>query len=85
MLYNVLLFCFLCLFASYPVFADVYQDIEKGKKCEVDAINGVVSDFGRKYNSPTPINDKTVELIKDIEAGKLTPSFDNLKYYADLI
>lgn len=65
--------------------ASMLQDIEKGKKCEVDAINGVVSDFGRKYNSPTPINDKTVELIKDIEAGKLTPSFDNLKYYADLI
>ena len=61
--------------------ASMLQDIEKGKKCEVDAINGVVSEFGRKYNSPTPVNDKTVDLIKEIESGKLSPSFDNLKYY----
>ena len=37
MLHNVLLFCFLCLFASYPVFADVYQDIEKGNLSKVEA------------------------------------------------
>lgn len=61
--------------------ASMLQDIENGKKCEVDAINGVVSEFGRKFNSPTPVNDKTVELIKQIEEGKLSPSSKNLQYY----
>lgn len=29
--------------------ASMLQDLEKGRKCEIDAINGVVCDFGRKY------------------------------------
>ncbi len=65
--------------------ASMLQDIEKGKKCEVDAINGVVSDFGKKYGSPTPINDKTVEIIKKIENGELKPSFDNLSLFDEVI
>lgn len=65
--------------------ASMLQDIEKGKKCEVDAINGVVSEFGRKYGSPTPVNDKTVEIIKKIENGELHPTFENLKYYSEFL
>ena len=58
--------------------ASMLQDIEKGKKTEVDAINGVVCSFGRKVGCPTPMNDKVVEIIHRIENGELTPSFDNL-------
>lgn len=61
--------------------ASMLQDIEKGKKTEVDAINGAVSDFGRKVNFPTPFNDKVVEIIHMIEEGKLTPSYDNLALF----
>jgi len=61
--------------------ASMLQDLEKGKKCEVDAINGVVCAFGRKVGFPTPMNDKVVEVIHRIEAGELTPSFDNLQYF----
>ena len=61
--------------------ASMLQDIEKGKPCEVDAINGVVSEFGRKVGSPTPVNDKTVEIIKRIEKGELKPSMNNLALY----
>ena len=61
--------------------ASMLQDIEKGKLTEVDAINGAVSDFGRKVGCPTPMNDKVVEIIHNIEQGKLTPSFDNLKLF----
>ena len=60
------------------------QDIEKGKPCEVDAINGVVSEYGDRVGIDTPVNDKTVEIIKRIEKGELKPSFDNLKYYENL-
>lgn len=61
--------------------ASMLQDIEKGKKCEVDAINGVICAYGRKLGFPTPMNDKVVEVIHRIEAGELKPSFDNLKEF----
>lgn len=61
--------------------ASMLQDLEKGKKTEVDAINGVVSAFGRKAGVPTPANDKVVEIIHRIEEGELKPSFENLKYF----
>jgi 2-dehydropantoate 2-reductase len=57
------------------------QDIEKGKKTEVEAINGTVCAFGRKVGCPTPVNDKVVAIIHRIEEGKLTASFDNLKLF----
>lgn len=61
--------------------ASMLQDIEHGKKTEVDAINGSVCAYGRKVGVPTPCNDKVVEIIHDIEDGKLTPSFDNVKLF----
>ena len=61
--------------------ASMLQDLEKGKLTEVDAINGSVSDYGRKVGCPTPMNDKVVEIIHKIEQGQLKPSFDNLKYF----
>ena len=61
--------------------ASMLQDLEKGKLTEVDAINGAVSDYGRKVGFPTPVNDKVVEIIHRIERGELKPCFDNLKYF----
>ena len=61
--------------------ASMLQDLEKGKLTEVDAINGAVSEYGRKVNFPTPVNDKVVEIIHRIEQGELKPCFDNLKYF----
>jgi len=61
--------------------ASMLQDIEKGKLTEVDAINGSVSDYGRKVGCPTPMNDKVVEIIHKIEKGELKPESDNLKYF----
>ena len=58
--------------------ASMLQDIERGKKTEVDAINGAVCSQGRKVNVPTPCNDKVVELIHRIENGELTPCRENV-------
>lgn len=65
--------------------ASMLQDIEKGKPCEVEAINGVVSNYGRKVGVPTPVNDKVIDLIHEIEAGKRQPSFDNLSEFAAVL
>ena len=61
--------------------ASMLQDIEKGKLTEVDAINGAVSDYGRKVGCPTPINDRVVEIIHRIERGELKPSAENLRFF----
>ncbi|MCR5150066.1 MAG: 2-dehydropantoate 2-reductase [Clostridiales bacterium] len=57
------------------------QDIKNGKKCEVDAINGVVCEWGRKCGVPTPINDKIVEIIKKEQDGVLKLSKDNIDLF----
>ncbi len=54
------------------------QDIEKGKPCEVDAINGVLSEEARKVGVPTPINDQVVAFIHQIEKGTMKPEWGNL-------
>lgn len=61
--------------------ASMLQDLEKGKMTEVDAINGSVSEYGRKVGCPTPMNDKVVEIIHKIENGELKPGYENLKFF----
>lgn len=61
--------------------ASMLQDLEKGFKTEIDAINGVVSEWGKKLGVPTPICDKVVEIVKGCEAGKYTPGFQNLDMF----
>ena len=71
----------LCIKKHALLKASMLQDLEKGKKCEVDAINGVVCEYGKRYGVSTPYNDKVVEIIHRIEAGELKPSFDNVKLF----
>ena len=61
------------------------QDLKHGKMCEVDAINGIVCDWGRKCSVPTPINDKIREIIKRIEAGELVASYENIREFEGII
>jgi 2-dehydropantoate 2-reductase len=61
--------------------ASMLQDLEKDKRTEVDAINGVVSRYGKEYHVPTPYNDKVVEIIHGIENGKYTSSMDNIRFF----
>lgn len=61
--------------------ASMLQDIENGKRTEIDSINGVISEMGRKVGVPTPYNDKVVEIIHEIEEGKRRPSMDNVSLF----
>jgi 2-dehydropantoate 2-reductase len=54
------------------------QSLERGKPTEIDYLNGYIVDNGKKYNVPTPVNDKIVQIVKDIEAGKRKVALDNL-------
>lgn len=61
------------------------QDIKNGKLCEVDAINGIVCEWGRKCNVPTPINDRIVEIIKKAESGEIKPQAANIHLFDSLL
>jgi 2-dehydropantoate 2-reductase len=59
---------------TFKVMRDTYnnrssmlQDITKGKRTEIDALNGKVCELGRMVGIPTPYNDAIVSLIKGIE------------------
>lgn len=62
--------------------ASMLQDLEKGLKTEIDAINGVVYEFGRKHNIDTPVNKQVVEIVKGIEDGKYRPEISNLSLFS---
>lgn len=61
------------------------QDLKKGKPCEIDAINGVVCEWGKKCKVPTPINDRIVEIIKKEQDGALPLSKENIELFRDLV
>ena len=69
----------IALKAHHDIEPSMLQDIKKGKPCEIDAINGVVCDWGRKYGVPTPINDRIVEIVKKEENEGLRPMLANIQ------
>ncbi len=50
------------------------QDIGKGRRTEVDSLNGYVVAKGKELGVATPINEAVVRLTKRVEAGELEPS-----------
>jgi 2-dehydropantoate 2-reductase len=45
------------------------QDVEAGRKTEVEIFAGRVVALGEKYNIPTPVNATVQRIIKVIEGG----------------
>ncbi len=42
------------------------QDVRKGRRTEIDYLNGCVSEKGRQVGVPTPFNDRIVEIVHDL-------------------
>jgi 2-dehydropantoate 2-reductase len=55
------------------------QDVLKGRRTEIDYLNGYVSQQGRKHGIKTPVNDAVVELIHRHGVGTLRPDPRNLE------
>lgn len=56
------------------------QDVSKGRRTEIDHLNGLIVERARKYDIPTPANQAIIDVIKQIEAGKITPNPSNLEH-----
>jgi 2-dehydropantoate 2-reductase len=52
----------------YP---SMWQDLHAGKRTEIDAINGAISQLGRKHRIATPYNDMMTSLVKALEGKKV--------------
>jgi 2-dehydropantoate 2-reductase len=63
--------------------SSMLRDLRKNRKTEIDFINGVVCDFGKQYKVDTPINDKIIEVVHQIEDKKLIPTWENIKYFKE--
>ena len=55
-----------------------HQDILKGRRTEVDYINGLVARKGRESGIATPMNDAVVAMMKRLERGEMGPAPENI-------
>ena len=54
------------------------QDVMKGRRTEIDYLNGYVSERGREAGVPTPFNDAILRTVHSFPTGTLTPDMKNL-------
>ncbi|MBQ7924577.1 MAG: 2-dehydropantoate 2-reductase [Clostridia bacterium] len=57
------------------------KDVENGRKCEIDFINGAVCKAGKEVSVETPLCDKVVEIVHGIENGLYETSYENVKFF----
>lgn len=55
------------------------QDWRKGRRAEVEEVNGWVVNTLRAHGRDAPVNRRVVEIALQIEAGKLAPQPDNVR------
>jgi 2-dehydropantoate 2-reductase len=61
------------------------QDMMKGRRTEVDYLNGYVVRKGREVGVPTPMNAAIVAVTKRMEAGELTQGVANLQLLSEVL
>lgn len=54
------------------------QDVVKGRRTEVDYLNGKIVSLGRELGIATPMNEALVGVMHELEAGARTPGPHNL-------
>ncbi|WP_368498386.1 ketopantoate reductase family protein [Herbiconiux sp. A18JL235] len=62
----------------------VLQDWMKGRRSEVDELNGLVARTLREHGQAAPVNEAVVELAHRIERGELEPGPHNLELLLEL-
>lgn len=58
--------------ASYSNVSSMCQDILKGRRTEIDFLNGMVVELGRRHGIATPVNDTLAHLVRFMEGRKWT-------------
>ena len=54
------------------------QDMLKGRRTEIDFINGVIAAKGIEVGCPAPTHLRLIEVVKQVERGQIAPKPENL-------
>jgi 2-dehydropantoate 2-reductase len=54
------------------------QDMLKGRRTEIDFINGVIAAKGQEVGCPAPTHVKLIQAVKQVEHGKIAAKAENL-------
>jgi 2-dehydropantoate 2-reductase len=55
------------------------QDILKGRRTEIDAMNGYIARKGAEVGVPAPSHARLAEIVTCVERGELAPSPSHLE------
>ena len=61
-----------------PGYPSLYQDILKGRKTEIDYLNGYVVSRGKQIGVKTPYSEAAVTIIKGVESGEFKVGIENV-------
>ena len=56
------------------------QDIQKGRRTEIDFINGLVVDYAERLGLPADANRAIVEVVKRVERKEIAPAPENVRH-----
>jgi 2-dehydropantoate 2-reductase len=59
--------------------ASMAQDVIKGRRTEIDYMNGLVVDKGSETGVPTPVSAAVVAIVRELDAGSRKPSPDHIE------
>ncbi len=62
-----------------PLYGSILQSIKRGRRSEIDYINGEIVDLARKNNLSAPLNEKIVQLVHTVEQTNKFLSKEDLK------
>ncbi len=55
------------------------QSLERGRKTEINNYNGYISEKGREFGIPTPVNEQLTRMVHEIEEGQRKIGSENLR------
>ena len=61
------------------------QDVMKGRRTEIEYLDGYVADRGRQVGVATPACDRITSLLKRVERGELASDADNIRLMSDFM
>lgn len=61
------------------------QDVMKGRRTEIEYLDGYVADRGRQVGVATPACDRITSLLKRVERGELVSEADNIRLMSDFM
>ena len=63
------------------LYSGMLKDVESGRKCEIDFINGIICKEGAKVGVETPVCAQIIEIVHGIENGLYETDYKNVDFF----